>query len=214
MIKFSKTNLIGNETGMSCKIGDIFQKNRGDYIYLTNIFEDIPELDPEKLIRASNLNTRTIASESGVSVNLRAGYSVPLNDSEVRIRFSNKHSAFAYLEGVVTYTLSIAKISRKLNKYWQENNYDKNVRKYCLVNELYEANDGILIFSKCSKTSVTLAHSQGLKIETFKSLLDAHVTISGGGSSVQTIDIQNTSQPIVKMLRLNKGKSGSLFRSI
>lgn len=214
MIKFSKTNLFGNESGMKCKIGDIFQKDRGTFIYLTNIFEDIPELNPEKLIRASNHNTHTIASESGVSVSLNAGYSVPLNDSQVRIRFSNKHSAFAYLEDVVTYTLSIAKISRKLKKFWQDHDFDKNVRKYCLVNMLYEANDGILIFSKCSKTSVTLAHSKGLKIDTYKSLLDANVGISGGASSVQTIDIQNTSQPIVKMLRLNKGKSGGLFRSL
>lgn len=214
MIKFSKTNYIGNDSSLSCKIGDIFQIDKPNFIYLGNIFEDIPELDHNKLVRTSNPYVFTLTSESGVSVDFSARYSVPLQDSQVRIRFSNKHSAFAYLTNVVTHSLALGGVSSKLYKYWHSQNYIKNVRKYCLVNTLFEVEGGKLLFSKCSKTSVTLSHSQGLKIDTLDGLIDAKVSITGTASSIGTIDIKSTSQPIVKMVRLYKGSVGPRFRFI
>lgn len=208
MIKFSKTNYIGNESGLACEIGDIFQRDSGNFIWYGNIFHDIEGLNRDSLIRTSNPYTFTLTSESGVTIDFEAGYGVPLQKSEVRIRFANKHSAFVHLNNAVTHSLAIENIRAKLYKHWRQRGYINDVRRYCLVHTLMQAGEGKIIFSKCNNTSVTLAHRQGLEISTLEGLIDARVSITREASSVGTIDTTNVAQPIVQMVRWYN----SLFR--
>ena len=117
MIKFSKTNFIGNETGLPCKLGDIFQRDHSNFIYLENIFQEIPKLDEPSLIRSSNPVTFTLTNETGVTVDLKGKYAVPLEKGEVRIRFSNTHSAFVYMTNAITQSLAIESMREELYKY-------------------------------------------------------------------------------------------------
>ena len=214
MIKFSKTNFIGNESGLKCKLGDIFQRDKNQFIYLCNIFQEIPNLDKGSLKRTSNPVTFTLTNETGVRVDLKGKYAVPLEKGEVRIRFSNTHSAFVYLTNAVTHSLAIDSFREDLYKFWREKGYIHNVRMYCLVNMLMEADGGRILFSKCSNTSVTLAHSQGLAIESLEGIIDARVSITGAASSIGSIEISNTSQPVLQMVRWYKSRKRDRFRSI
>jgi len=214
MIKFSKTNFIGNESGLNCKLGDIFQRDQSQFIYLGNIFQEIPGLDKPSLIRSSNPFTFTLTNETGVSVDLKGKYAVPLQKEEVRIRFSNTHSAFVYLTKARTHSLAIDSIREELYRLWRKKGYIANVRKYCLVNTLMEADGGKILFSRCNNTSVTLAHSQGLSIESLEGIIDARVTITGEASSVGSIEITNTSQPVLQMVRWYKSRKRNRFRFI
>lgn len=214
MIKFSKTNYIGNELGLNCKIGDIFQRDRTGFIWLGNIFDDITKLDKTRLIRTSNPFTFTLTSESGVTIDFEAKYAVPLQSSEVRIRFTNMHSAFVHLNNTVTRSLAIESIRSELYKYWRQYGYINDVRKYCLVNTVMQAERGKILFSKCKNTSVTLAHSQGLAINTLEGLIDARVSITRNVTSVGSINTNNIAQPIVQMVRWYKGRNRDRFKCI
>jgi hypothetical protein len=213
MIKFSKTNYFGNDSGISCKIGDIFQKDGNDFIYLGNIFSNIPSLKKNKLISKGKINTFTLTNQSKAEVRFEAKYGAPLRDSEVRITFANKHSAFAHLKKVTTYSLAIANIKTDLYKYWRDKGYIDDVKNYCLINTLFEVNGGgKILFSKCSNTSVTLTHSQGLPVKTYDGLLSANLSITGEASTIGSIDIQSIGQPIVTMVRWYKSLTRNKFR--
>jgi hypothetical protein len=214
MIKFSKTNFIGNETGSKCELGDIFQRDKSQFIYLENIFEKIPSLDKPSLIRSSNPFTFTLTNETGVKVELEGKYAVPLEKDQVRIRFSNTHSAFVYLTNAITQSLAIESMREELYKYWRKKGYINDVRKYCLVNMLMEADGGKILFSRCNNTSVTLAHSQGLAIDSLEGIIDARVTITGVASSIGSIEISSSSQPVLQMVRWYKSRKRDRFRSI
>jgi hypothetical protein len=212
MIKFSRTHYFGNDTGIACKIGDVFQKSGSDFIFLSNIFDDIVGLDREGNINRSNPMNFVLTSESGVSVDLEAKAGVPLEKTEARIRFSNRHSAFVYLKSAVTYSLAIARIQKKLYKYWTDMGYIRDVNNYCLINTLLEASSGKIIFSKCNKTSVTLGHSGGMPLNTLEGIADAQVKITGEASSIGSIDTVNINQPVVQMIRWYKKWSRNKFR--
>ena len=212
MIKFSRTHYFGNETGIACRIGDVFQKSGSEFIYLSNLFDDIDGLTPNDFITRSNPMNFILTSESGVSVDLDARAGVPLDKTEVRIRFSNKHSAFVYLESAVTYTLAMAKIRKQLYKYWSDMGYIRDVTNYSLIHTLMEARSGKIIFSKCNNTSVTLGHSGGLAINSLEGILDARVKITGEASSIGSIDTQNVNQPIIQMVRWYKKWNRNKFR--
>jgi len=214
MIKFSNTNYYGNETGLACKIGHVFQRTRHDFIFLTNIFDEIPEIERERCIIKSNPQTFMLSSETGVTIDFDAGYAVPLHKSEVRLRFKNKHSAFVYLTESVTYSLAMEKIREQLYKLWEKKEYIKDVTNYCLINTLMEAKTGKILFAKCSNTSVTLGHSEGLPVRSLDGLIDAKVGITRDASSVGIIDTTHINQPVVQMVRWYKKYKRMKFRFV
>jgi len=214
MIKFSKTNFIGNETGLMCELGDIFQRDKSQFIYLENIFQGIPRLDKPSLIKSSDPVTFTLTNETGVKVELEGKYAVPLEKGQVRLRFSNTHSAFVYLTNAITHSLAIESMREELYKYWRKKGYINNVKKYCLVNMMMEAEGGKILFSRCNNTSVTLAHSHGLAIESLEGIIDARVTITGVASSVGSIEIAGSAQPVLQMVRWYKSRKRDRFKSI
>ena len=214
MIKFSNTNYYGNETGLACMIGHIFQRTRHDFIFLTNIFDEIPELDRSKCILKSNPKTFILSSETGVSIDFNARYSVPLRESEVRLRFKNKHSAFVYLTASTTYSLAIEKIREHLYSFWKKKGYIEDVTNYCLINTLLEAEAGKILFAKCNNTSVTLGHSEGKPVTSLEGLIDAKVGITRDASSVGIIDTNHINQPVVQMVRWYKKYKRMKFRFV
>ena len=214
MIKFSKTDFIGNTTGLDCKLGDVFLRHRSQFTYLENIFEEIPGLDKPTLTRSSNPFTFTLTNETGVTVELEGKYAVPLEKGQVRIRFANTHSAFVYLTGAVTHSLAIESIREELYRYWRKKNYISDVRKYCLVNTVMEAGGGKILYSRCNKTSVTLSHSHGLAIESLEGIIDARVTVTGVASSIGSIEISSAYQPVLQMVRWYKSRRRDRFQPI
>jgi len=214
MIKFSKTNLIGNTMGYKCEPGDIFAKNRNNFTYQENIFKAIPGLDKSSLIKSSDPFTFTRTNETGVTVDLKGKYGVPLEKDQVRIRFANTHSAFVYLTDAVTHSLAIGSISQELYRYWRKKDYINNVRRYCLVNMVMEAGGGRIIYSRCNKTSVTLAHSQGLQIDSLGGIINAEVAITGLASSIGSIEITGNYRPVLQMVRWYKNRRIYRFQPI
>lgn len=214
MIKFSKTNFIGNESGLKCELGDLFQRDDSHFIYLGNIFQEIPKLNKPSFIRSSNPVIFTLTNETGVTVDLKGRYAVPLEKGQVRIRFSNTHSAFVYMTNAITQSLAIESMREELYKYWRKKSYINDVKKYCLVNMLMEADGGKILFSRCNNTSVTLAHSQGLAIDSLEGIIDARVTITRAASSVGSIEISTSSQPVLQMVRWYKSRKRDRFKCI
>ena len=79
---------------------------------------------------------------------------------------------------------------------------------------LMEADGGKILFSRCNNTSVTLAHSQGLAIESLEGIIDARVTVTGVASSVGSIEIAGSAQPVLQMVRWYKSRKRDRSKSI
>jgi len=215
MIKFSRTNYIGNEGGLNCSPGDIFQRDGNNFIYLENIFEALPSLDKGILINVGKLNEFSITQESRVKVFFNPQYGVRhISNSEARIHFTNKHSAFVHLQNVQTSSLSIGQIRKELYQYWRKRAYLDDVVNYCLVNTVMKSTKGRILYSKSSGTSVTLNHTQGGVINNLNGMIGGNVTISGQALSIGSISTTGRTAPIVQMVRFHKSKIKNKFRSV
>lgn len=147
------TGLLGRFLGGAVKIADVYKRDGDDLNKFESIIDDLLKLHgiteiPENWITKSNPKELKITGESGIDISIAGSATIPEGEGSLSLSFSRKKTAFVYLKDAVTYELSLGEMKSDIISIWKEKGYDKQLRKFVLVNKLIRAKSGTIIYSE------------------------------------------------------------------
>ncbi|MCK5699974.1 MAG: hypothetical protein KAI29_02440 [Cyclobacteriaceae bacterium] len=204
------TGLLGRFLGGLVKLGDVYKRDGDDLNKFESIIDDLLKLNgfteiPDNWITKSNPKDLKITGASGIEIDFAASANIPEGEGSLSLSFNNKKTAFVNLKNAVTYELALGEIKNDIIRIWKEKDYEKQPRRFVLVNKLIRAKSGTIIYSEERNNKI------GLKAKTPDvPLIDLEPTGSGKVSIVSSrsehleVISENEFEPLFGAVRLNK----------
>lgn len=131
--------------------------------------------------------------------------SSPILSHEATITFSSTKSVFCKLENLRHASLPIAYIEDELKILWKKKGYDVGGRKkhFHFVSEVFEADLGILLYSKSANTSAKFKCRSKVPLLEDSDLLKNEIDIKSESSHLMSLNLREPFIPFYKTLRQN-----------
>lgn len=201
---FHDIGFVGNFTGSPVKLGDIFRKDDGQFVYETNIMKEKPAVDWNAYKNPDeSVSDMEYTKESGVTVAFNVGANTAIGKDEAEVSFQKKESAFISLKNTTTSSLTTnASFKQLLMQYWKEAKYDKNFQKYVIATSVVNAESGVVIFSDDKNNTVKLKHVGGQQLTNIFDLASGQIQVASSAKSIFKLIFPNSEQPLYRAQRL------------
>jgi len=207
--KVSKTVYWANISGDDIRLGDVYERDGNLLIPRTNLFEEFDDLEFASYFRQGAAHDMNLSAKSGVTIDFSGGFRRTLDSYQAHLKFQNENSAFFYLNGIKSSQLFLKnKVVNRMTRLWQENGWDKRVRRFLMVTSLFHAEKGKIIMSNKKSLGITLSSKIGAPLENVDDLINLELAYGSNSEHVTTIDSSVTSIPTFQMVRwFKKNKS-------
>jgi hypothetical protein len=199
-------NTFVNFSNQKISIGDVFEMDKKNHRKVMNVFdfisregiEDKIEYGPKSEFEFMSKNTFNLEFSNQQN-------SSPILAHQASITFSRAKSVYCKLENLRHASLPIAYIEEELKGLWEKKGFNKGVgkRNFHFVSEVFEAEQGILLYNRSAGTSAKFICNSKAPLLEETDLLKNEVEIKADSSQFMSLNLKEAFIPFYKTLRQN-----------
>jgi len=211
--KISKTVYWANISSDDIRLGDVYERDGNNLIPRTNLFTEFDDLQLEPYFREGAAHDMKLSAQSGVTVDFTGKFRRVVDSHQAHISFQNENSAFFYLKNCRSSQLFLSrKVVNRMIRLWEDMGWDRKVRRFLMVTNLFHAEKGKIIISSKKGLGVIVNSKIGAPIETMDNIIDLDLSIGANSENITIIDSKTTSIPTFHLVRWFKKNRSVMSR--
>jgi hypothetical protein len=197
-------NTFVNFDNQKIQIGDVIVMDKKNHRKHFNIFDFLDSSKALSKIITGSKSDFEFNSKSTFNLEFsNQRNSIPILAHEAQISFSKSKSIFFKFESLRSSELPIGYIEEELTRLWKDKGFDNGGRKkhYHLVTEIFEAEAGLMLYSKSANTSAKISANVKVPLVEEADFLKNEVSIQANSNYLLHHQFKETFTPLYKSLR-------------
>ena len=194
--------LLVTDFSIGVQVGDVLQLDTitQTFSYLTNIGEEIANLQDHITSNPSASNNIVSSDSSSLAITFNASANLPnVAQGDLELNFSSSNSTFIALKNVVYKELAIEDILDPLNAYWSRHNFTNGIlvrHHTLLVTAVLHADSGTYLYNLAKNNQVVIKGNGNVPVPDASLVLTGNISIGYQKNTVQSIISTTPIQPL------------------